>query len=245
MQNNQLIYGRHPVVDAIKGGQSVDKVFLQQGVRGEFEKELRHLGKIHNFPIQVVPKEKLNQLTRKNHQGVVGIIALIQYYKIEDLLPMLFEQEFSPLLLILDGITDVRNMGAIARSAECFGVGGLIIPKKKTASINAEGVKTSAGALTKIPVCRENSLVNTVELLQNSGVQVIASSLQAQKSIKEIDLQLPTAIILGSEGKGVHPSLLQEATESFIIPQIGTTNSLNVSVANGIILYEVMVQRSV
>ena len=243
MQKSQLIYGRHPVIDAIQTGQAIDKVMLQQGVRGDLEKELRQLSKRFNFPVQVVPKEKLNQFTRGNHQGVIALVSLIQYYKVEDLLPLLFEKEMAPLLLILDSITDVRNMGAIARSAECLGAGGLIIPKKKTASINAEGMKTSAGALAKIPVCRENSLVNTVEFLQNSGLNIIASSLKADKALKDIDLQLPTAIIVGSEGKGVHPALLMKANEAFIIPQIGTTDSLNVSVATGIMLYEAARQR--
>lgn len=243
MQKNQLIYGRHPVIDAIENGKSIDKVFLQQGIRGDLEKEIRHLSKTYNFPVQVVPKEKLNQFTRGNHQGLVGVISLIQYYKIEDLLPLLFEKEQAPLLLVLDSITDVRNMGAIARSAECLGAGGLIIPKKKTAAINAEGIKTSAGALAKIPVCRAHSLVQTVAFLQNSGVNVIASSLKATKRIEEIDLDLPTAILIGSEDKGVHPALLKEANEQFIIPQMGSTDSLNVSVAAGIMLYEAARQR--
>ncbi len=243
MPKNQLIYGRHPVIDAIKSGQALDKVFLQQGTRGDLEKELRQLSKKFNFPIQVVPKEKLNRMTSGNHQGVIAQASLITYYKIEDLLPMLYEKEEAPLLLLLDSITDVRNFGAIARSAECLGVNGLIIPKKGSAAINAEALKTSAGALTNLPVCRENSLDNTVEFLQHSGVNVVASSLKAKKQLKDLDLTIPTAIIMGSEDQGVRQSLLEKANEQFIIPQIGTTDSLNVSVATGIILYEAQRQR--
>lgn len=243
MEKEQVIYGRHPVVDALKSGQPMEKVLLQQGVRGPFERELRQLTKKMNIPLQVTPKERLSKWTRGNHQGVVGLLSPIKYYLLEDVLPGIFERNESPLILILDGVTDVRNLGAIARSAECLGAHALVIPKKGSALINAEGLKTSAGALTKIPVCRENSLASAIGYLKLSGVKIYSSDLQAEKRIQDIDWTGPAGILIGSEGKGVNPALGREADEAFIIPQVGTTDSLNVSVATGIILYEVLRQR--
>ncbi len=241
---NQLIYGRHPIIDAIQSGTPLDKLLLQQGIRGDFEKEIRHYSKKFNIPLQVVPKERLNRLIKGNHQGIAGYLSLIRYDKLEDVIPILFEKNDAPLLVLLDGVTDVRNLGAIARSAECLGAQALVIGKKNSAQINAEALKTSAGALTKIPVCREGSLIKATEFLIMSGIQVVASSLHADKKIFDIDFQLPTAIVVGSEGKGVNPALLKAATETFIIPQSGRTDSLNVSVAAGVILYEASRQRS-
>lgn len=243
MPNEQVIYGRRPVVDALKAGQSMEKILLQQGVRGPFERDLRQLTKQFNVPLQVVPKERMNKWTRGNHQGVVGLIAPIKYYKLEDVLPGIFEKNQTPLLLLLDCVTDVRNLGAIARSAECLGAHALVVPKKGAALINAEALKTSAGALTKIPVCREQSLAGAINLLKLSGVQIFSSDLKAKKRIQDIDWLGPSAILIGSEGKGVNPALGREADQTFIIPQTGTTDSLNVSVATGIILYEVLRQR--
>jgi 23S rRNA (guanosine2251-2'-O)-methyltransferase len=238
-----IICGRHPVIDAIHAGTPMHRVLFQEGVRGEFEKEIRHLCRDFNVPMQVVPKERLNKFVKGNHQGIVGFISLAAYSSIENLLPAFFEKETAPLLLLLDGITDVRNFGAIARSAEISGVDALIQPAKGSAHINEESLKTSAGALTRIPVCRESSLVNTVEYLQNSGVQVVASDLTGRKKIFDLDFTLPTAIVLGSEGEGVSEGVLRKVNERFIIPQIGTTDSFNVSVAAGIMLYETMRQR--
>ncbi|MEN0048821.1 MAG: 23S rRNA (guanosine(2251)-2'-O)-methyltransferase RlmB [Bacteroidota bacterium] len=242
MHQPTLIFGRHPVIDAINTGQSVDKIFLQQGTRGEFEKEVRQLSKLHDIPVRIIPKERMNKMTRKNHQGIIAYLSLIRYYKIEDVLPMIYEKGETPLLLILDGVTDVRNFGAIARSAVCCGVHAIIIPSKGTAQINAEAIKTSAGAIHSISICRERSLVNTLEQLQDSGIQAFASTLSTKKSINTTDFTVPTAIIMGSEDQGVSKALLSK-TEHFIIPQSDQTNSFNVSVATGIILYEVMRQR--
>lgn len=242
-EKTQLIYGRHPVLDAINEGTTFDKIFLQQGTRGEFEKELRKLCNRHNIPMTVAPKEKLNKFTRANHQGVIGLLSLISYYRIEDLLPSIYEQNQNPLIVLLDGVTDVRNFGAIARSAEVCGAHALVVPKKGSAFINAEALKTSAGALTKIPVCRENSLITAIETLQMSGIQVLASSLKAEKRLFDIDLSAPVALVVGSEGEGISTGVERKADELFIIPQVGTTDSFNVSVASGIMLYEVMRQR--
>lgn len=238
-----IIYGRHPVVDAIKSGTSIDKVILQQGIRGEFEKEIRQLTKAHNVPLQVAPKERLSKFSRGNHQGVIGLLSLISYYQLEDVLPMIYEKSETPLILILDGVTDVRNFGAIARSAEVCGVHALVIPQRGTAQINAEALKTSAGALTRIPVCREKSLVTAMDYLQLSGIQTFASDLKASKKIFELDLTQPVAMVIGSEDEGVSRAILNRVSQNFIIPQRGETDSFNVSVATGIMLYEVMRQR--
>ena len=243
MANDQLIYGRHPVVDALKSGKAMDKVLLQQGIRGPFEREIRLLTRKFNVPLQIVPKERMSRWTKGNHQGIIGLLSPIHYYLLEDVLPMIFERQEAPLILVLDGVTDVRNLGAIARSAECLGAHALVLPKKGSAQINADALKTSAGALTKIPVCREQSLSGALELLKLSGVKVCSSDLKASKRIQEMDWTGPVAILIGSEGRGVNPVFSQEADEQFIIPQVGETESLNVSVATGIILYEVLRQR--
>lgn len=244
-KQKQLIFGRHPVVDTIKTGGNVDKVFFQTGIRGPFEKELRQICKEFNIPLQYVPKERLDKIVGGNHQGIIAHLSLIKYYALEDVLPMAYEKSEAPLILILDGVTDVRNFGAIARSAEICGVHAIVIGKKGSAQINADAIKTSAGALTKIPVCRESSLSAAVDLLKLSGVQVVASELKASSLIYKTDLTLPTAIIMGSEDKGVNSTLLQKVDQRVIIPQKGTTDSFNVSVAAGIILYEVTRQRIV
>lgn len=239
-----IIYGRHPVLDAIKTGTAVDKLVLQQGIRGEFEKEVRSLAKKFNIPLQVIPKERLNKITNKNHQGLVAYISMMTYYRLDDVLPNIYEQA-TPLILVLDGVTDVRNFGAIARTAECAGVQTIVIPKKGAAQINADAMKTSAGALASMTVCREQSLMSAIELLQLSGVQIVAAELHGDKALHEIDFSLPTAIIMGSEGKGIHKTLLDKSDVRFKIPQVGTTNSYNVSVAAGMILYESLRQKLV
>jgi 23S rRNA (guanosine2251-2'-O)-methyltransferase len=241
---SHIIYGRHPVVDAIQSGQTMDKILLQQGIRGELEKEIRHLSKEFGIPVQYVPKEKLHQFAKGNHQGVIGFVSLVQYFHLEDVLPGIFERSETPLILLLDGVTDVRNFGGIARSAELAGAQTIVVPLKGSALINAESMKTSAGALSKIPVCRENSLAKAIEYLKLSGIQILASDLQGEKMIYELDFRQPVAILIGSEGEGVNAALLRQANELFKIPQVGNTDSFNVSVATGIMLYEAMRQRS-
>ncbi len=242
-KDRPIIYGRHPVVDAIRAGTPIDKVILQEGIRGELEKELRHLCKAEGIPMQVAPKERLNKIVRGNHQGVIALQALIRYYRLEDVLPGIFEKSESPLLVLLDGVTDVRNFGAIARTAEACGAHALVIGQKNSAQINAEAMKTSAGALAKIPVCRESSLITAIEYLQLSGIRVLASDLQAENPIYSLDLMQPIAFVLGAEGEGISPAVARKADETFIIPQKGTTDSFNVSVAAGMMLYEAMRQR--
>jgi 23S rRNA (guanosine2251-2'-O)-methyltransferase len=238
------IYGHHPVVEAIESGKPVDKVFFQQGIRGEMEKEIRHLTKEYNIPLQVVPRERLNKMVRGAHQGVIAQLSAVEYQSLEELLPLFLDQDKPPVFVLLDNITDVRNFGAICRSAECAGVDTVIVPQSGAASANEEAMKASAGALARMTVCRVRSLFSTVELLQQSGVQVVATALTDRSvPLYEVDFQHPTAILMGSEGTGVHPKLLKMADVVTKIPQVSSFDSFNVSVAAGIVLYEMMRQR--
>lgn len=224
----------------------MEKILFQQGVRGELEKEIRHLAKAHQIPLKVVPKEKLNRLVRGNHQGVLAWLALVEYQSLEVVLPFVFEQGETPLLVVLDRITDVRNFGAICRSAECAGAHAVVVGQSGAAPANDEAMKASAGALARIRLCRERSLFSAVEALQFSGVQVVATALNDRAvRIDQVDFSLPTALLLGSEGEGVHPKLLKMADRVARIPQATNFDSYNVSVAAGIVLYEVLRQRGI
>lgn len=239
----ELIYGRHPVIDALKAARSFEKIILASNVRGDFEKELRYACKQANVPLQNVPKERLNKYTKKNHQGVIGFVSPIPYYLLEDILPLVYERGETPLFVLVDGVSDVRNIGAIARSAEAAGAQALILPKKGSAQINDASMKSSAGALSHLPVCRVNSLMQAVEELQLNGIQVIAADLKGEKMLYELDLTGPLAIVMGDEHKGVNRMLLEKVDHYFQIPMRGKTDSFNVSVATGIILYEVLRQQ--
>lgn len=244
MAETNLIYGHHPVTEAIRAGKPVEKVFFQQGIRGEMEKEVRHLTKEYGIPLQVVPREKLNKMVRGNHQGVAAFLSLIEFQSLEDVLPFVFEQGAIPLLVLLDGVTDVRNFGAICRSAECAGAHAVVIPQSGSAPANEEAMKASAGALARVRVCRVRSLFSAVEWLQESGVQVVATALNERSiPVFKADFSLPTAILMGSEGEGVHAKLLKMADAVVKIPQATDFDSFNVSVATGIVLYEAMRQR--
>lgn len=242
---SNLIYGHHPVVEAIRSGMPVEKVFFQQGLRGELEKEIRLLAREYDIPLQVVPKEKLNKMAaRGNHQGVAAYLSLVEFLSVEDVVPFIFEQGRTPLLVMLDGVTDVRNFGAICRSAECLGAHAVVIPQSGSAPANEEAMKASAGALARIRLCRVRSLFSTLEWLQIAGIQIVATALsdRAQPSF-DIDFSVPTAILLGSEGEGLHPKLIKMSDAVAMIPQATDFDSLNVSVAAGIMLYEAQRQR--
>lgn len=243
---SNLIYGHHPVVEAINAGQPVEKVLFQQGLRGDLEKEIRHLTKAHDIPMQVVPKEKLNKLVRGNHQGVVAWLALVAFQSLDDILPPVLEQGETPLLLLLDSITDVRNFGAICRSAECAGVHAVVIPQSGAAPANEDAMKASAGALARVRLCRVRSMYSTVEWLQQHDVQVVATALgPTAKPIYDVDFAAPTAILLGPEGEGLAPKLIRMSDQVAKIPQATDFDSYNVSVAAGIALYEALRQRGV
>lgn len=244
-ENDSMIFGLRPMIEALKAGKEIDRLVVQTGLKNELFGELMSLLKKNNVPFQYVPVEKLNRLTSKNHQGVVGYISSIEYHKIADILPAVFEKGKMPLLLILDRITDVRNFGAIARTAECSGVDAIIIPSRGAAQINADAIKTSTGALHKIPVCREDNLKDTIEFLRESGLQVIACTEKTKDNYYEHDYSLPVAIIMGSEENGISSDYLKLADAHAKIPMLGEIDSLNVSVATGIILYEAVRQRLV
>lgn len=243
-RDKNLIYGKHPILDAFRAGSSFEKIWIQQGLTGDLERELRQLCREHDVPMQYVPKDKLNRIAPGNHQGVAGLLSIIRYMQVEDVIPQLFEHSVTPLLLVLDGITDVRNLGAIARSAECLGAHALVVGKKNAAPVNAEALKASAGALSRLTVCRQSSLPATLEWLHLSGIHIVGTSLKESMPLGEIDFSPPTAIVLGSEDTGITPSLEARLDVRCRIPQTGQTESLNVSVAAGIVLYEVMRQRS-
>ena len=242
-ENDSLVFGLRPIIEALRAGKEIDRLFVQTGLKNELFGELMSLLKKHNVPFQYVPIEKLNRLTSKNHQGVVGYVSSVTYQKIQELLPLLFESGKTPLLLILDRITDVRNFGAIARTAECSGVHAIIIPKRGAAQINSDAMKTSTGALHTIPVCREDELKDVISFLRECGLQVIACTEKATDMYYQHDYTLPVAIIMGSEEDGISTEYIKAADALVKIPLQGQISSLNVSVASGVVLYEAVRQR--
>jgi len=239
-----LIVGRKPIIDALVEGVSIEKIFIQKGIQKEFLDELLPLASNQNVPTQLVPKAKLMGLTGANHQGVIGLNAVIEYQPFEEIVSRKFDQGENPLIIMLDGVTDVRNFGAIARSAEVFGADVIIIPLKGSALIDEKSNKAAAGALSRIPISRVKSLNMTAKYLQSSGVKMVSAVLNAENAIISVDMNEPMCLIIGSEDKGIHPSLIKQSDIEVSIPQVGKTDSLNASVAAGIILYEVQRQRS-
>jgi 23S rRNA (guanosine2251-2'-O)-methyltransferase len=244
VKKNTVITGRQPVIEAIESGRAIDKILFQRGVNGESIGDIRRLAKKHHIPIQQVPPEKLFSLTRINHQGVVAFAALVQYLDLQQVIDYVISNGSDPLFIMLDGITDTRNIGAIARSALCCGAQALIIPDKGVGALNEEAIKSSAGALEKIQVCRVGSLLRAVETMHLNGIKIFTSEIDASKKVYEIDFSEPCCIIMGSEGNGVQPYLSKAADEHFTIPMKGNFDSFNVAVAAGIIVYEAMKKRS-
>ncbi|RAJ08900.1 23S rRNA (guanosine2251-2'-O)-methyltransferase [Chitinophaga skermanii] len=242
-KQSALIIGRQPLIEAIKGGKAIERIFLQRTATGDIIAQVKQLAHDHKIPVNLVPVEKLNSLTQANHQGVVAVTAKVAYLELQDVISHVVDAGETPLFLILDGITDVRNIGAIARSAVCCGAQAIIIPDKGIAALNEEALKSSAGALEKISICRVNSLLKAIDTLHLNGIKVYASEMEAKTKIFECDWKEPVAIIMGSEDKGVFPALLKAADVHFNIPMKNSFESLNVSVAAGIILYEAMKHR--
>lgn len=240
---NELLFGIRAIIEAINSGKEIDKLFLQNGIKGELIGELKELITRNSIPFQYVPVEKLNRLTTKNHQGAVCFVSPITFESIENILPSIYEKGEVPLILILDRITDIRNFGAITRTAECAGVHAILIPSRGAAQINGDAIKTSAGALHKIPVCKENNLKLTIEFLKESGLQIIACSEKTSQLYYDVDLTSPVAIIMGSEEDGISSEYLKRCDATVKIPLLGTIESLNVGVATGIILFESVRQR--
>jgi len=242
-ENNQLVFGIRAVMEAIDSGKEIETLFVQRGLSGELFRELKELLKERGIVFQQVPIEKLDRITRKNHQGVIAVISPITYQKIEDIIPSVYEAGKVPFILILDSITDVRNLGAIARTATCAGIDAIVVPSRGSAEINSDAIKTSAGALYKIPVCRHESLAQVVKFLQDSGVQVVACTEKTDDSIYQPNFTLPTAIVMGAEDTGISDQIIRHADHLAKIPMFGEIGSLNVSVSAGVIIYEAIRQR--
>lgn len=241
--NNDYIFGIRAVIEAIEAGKDIDKLLIRKNLQGDLSAELFDILKSHGIHAQRVPEEKLNRITRKNHQGVIAYISQVNYFSLEQLVPTFYEEGLLPLVLILDGITDVRNFGAIARTAECCGVNAIVIPDSGAAPVNADAIKTSAGALMHIPVCREHSLSKAIRYLKDNGYNIVAASEKADINYTNADFTVPTAIIMGAEDVGISNNLLRLCDTMVSIPMFGHIGSLNVSVASGVMLYEVVRQR--
>jgi 23S rRNA (guanosine2251-2'-O)-methyltransferase len=242
-KEKDCIFGLRPVIEAIKAGKQIDRLLIKQGLQGPLYHELMTEVRKNNIVYQIVPVERIEIVTRKNHQGILAWLSVIEYQQIGNLLPMVYEQGADPLIIILDGVSDVRNFGAIVRSAECLGAHGIVIPEKGSARITADAVKTSAGALHSFPVCREKSIVKTVEFLKESGLKIICADEKSGENVSEVSLTGPVALVMGSEDKGISRELLSLSDNLVRIPMTGHTGSLNVSVATGILLYELIRQR--
>ena len=240
---DNLIFGTRAVIEAINAGKEIDKIIIQKGLSNQLYNELRKAIQDLDIPIQIVPPEKINRISTKNHQGVLAFVSQITYYEVEELLTETFEKGKTPLVLILDRVTDVRNFGAIARSADCAGVDFIVIPSRGAAQINADAVKTSAGALNRMKVCRVDNLKNTIDYLKESGLQIIACHEKTTSYHFNADLTKPSAIIMGSEENGISNEYLKRSDMQVKIPMVGNIASLNVSVAAGVILFEAVKQR--
>ena len=242
MAKNNMIFGIHPLLEALEAGREIDKVMMRRGLRTEESARILALARERSVPVQFVPEERLGRLTQRQHQGVIAFISEIEYTPLEELVARVYEEGRAPFIVLLDGLTDVRNFGAIARTAECAGVDALVIPERGSVSVTADAVKTSAGALHRIPVCRVSSIAAAVGLLQSSGVRVVAASEKAEECYTETALQLPLGLVMGAEDHGVSTDVLRMADSITRIPQVGAIGSLNVSVAAGILIYEAVRQ---
>lgn len=244
IKESDCIFGLRPVIEAIKAGKQIDRLLVKQGLQGPLYHELMLEVRKHNVAYQIVPLERIELVTRKNHQGVLAWLSLIEFQSISNLLPMIFEKGEDPLIVALDGVSDVRNFGAIVRSADCLGAHAVLIPEKGSARITADAVKTSAGALHSFPVCREKSILRSIEYLKESGLKVAAASEKSGSDVSKLNLKGPLVLIVGSEDKGISRELMSVSDHQVSIPMTGDLGSLNVSVAAGILLYEIARQRS-
>ena len=243
MEKENQIFGLRAIIEAINAGREIDKVFIQKDAQGELMRQLMSALKKHNVNYSYVPAEKLNRLTPNNHQGAVATIAPIKFYSLEAMVEMVLESGKTPLFLILDQLSDARNFGAIIRTAECTGVNGIIVQKQGSAPVNGDTVKTSAGAVFNVPICKVEHIKDAIFHLQGSGIKTVAATEKTDDTIYDIDLSVPVAIIMGSEDRGINPSVLKIVDEKAKLPMFGTISSLNVSVACGAFLYETVRQR--
>ena len=244
MNREDFVFGTRAVIEAINNGKTIDKILIKKGLSNELFQELQILIKENNIVVQSVPVEKINRVTRKNHQGVLAFISPITFDNIDNILPGIYELGQDPLLLILDQITDVRNFGAIVRSAECAGVHAIIIPEKGMARIGADAVKTSAGALHNLPICKVNNLYKTIQFLIDSGIRIVAATEKGDKLYTDTNFNCPVGIVMGSEDDGISQQILNIADEQLKIPILGKIESLNVSVSAALMIYEAVRQRN-
>jgi 23S rRNA (guanosine2251-2'-O)-methyltransferase len=242
--DGMMVFGIHPIMEAIHSGKELDRVFIQKNLSGAPALALKKLLREHNIRPIEVPIEKLNRLTRSNHQGVVAFITDVVYQKLDQVVPTLFESGKLPLIMMLDRVTDVRNFGAICRTAECMGVGAVLIPERGGAPANGDAMKASAGALSRLAICREHNLKNAIDFLKDSGFSIVGCSEKASESVFQTDLSGPLCIIMGSEEDGISPEYLKRCDKVVKIPMIGSVGSLNVSVAAGMVLYEAVRQQT-
>lgn len=243
IDKSQYIYGIHAVLEAIDAAKDIDKILLSKTLNPETAQDIIEKARALRVPVQRVPVQKIDRITRRNHQGVLAMMAAVTYYRVDDLVPRLFDEGENPFVVVLDGVTDVRNFGAVARTCECAGVSAIVIPDHESVSVNADAVKTSAGALNYLPVCRERNLVSAVKFLRDSGFKIVGTSDKSQTSYTHANYTGPVAIVLGAEDKGISPEIMKLCDTKVLIPEFGHINSLNVSVAGGIMIYEVVRQR--
>lgn len=241
--NTDYIFGIRAVIEAIKAGRDIDKVLIKKDLTGDLVGELYQAVKDYNIVVQRVPVEKINRITMKNHQGVIAFLSPVTYYDLWQLVPGLYETGKVPFIVILDGLTDVRNFGAIARTCECAGVDAIVIPERNSVSVNADAVKTSAGALLHIPVARVKKLPEAVKYLKDSGYKIVGATEKGSDNYTTFDYAVPVAVVMGAEDTGISMEIIRECDNLASIPLLGNINSLNVSVAAGILIYEVVRQR--
>lgn len=243
MQPSDYIFGLRAIIEAIQAGKEIDKIYIKKDLSGPLAAELIELARANRVVMQRVPVEKLNRITRKNHQGAIAMMSAVTYHSLSNLVPQLFEEGVLPFIVVLDGITDVRNFGAIARTCECAGADAIVIPRHGSVSVGGDAVKTSAGALLHLPVCREQSTLSAVRFLKDSGFNVVAVSEKAEINYTKADYTVPTALVLGAEDTGISPEVIRQCDTFVSIPMFGNIESLNVSVAAGVLIYEVVRQR--
>ena len=238
-----MVAGRKPILDAISGGKAIDRIYINNKIHNDTIKDIKSLATQNSIPINYVPVEKLNSFNVEHHEGFIALLSRVHYQELQQVISWVVDKGEVPLFLILDGITDIRNIGGIARTAFCTGVQAIIIPDKGVGALNEDAVLTSAGALEKIAICRVNSLMKAVDELHLNGIKVLATEMTASKQVFDVDFKEPVAVVMGSEEKGIYPALMKQCDEKFKIPMVGDFESLNVSVATGMIIYEAMKQR--
>ena len=244
MKNQDIIFGRRPVIESLKSGKTIEKIFIQKNISNELISLVKEFSKEKKINISVVPKEKLNRMTRKNHQGIICVTSTISYQPIDEIVHRCYESGKDPLILILDRITDTRNFGAITRVAEASQVDAIVVPEKETALISSDAVKSSAGAINYIPICKSNKLVDDVNKLKESGLKIFSCSEKGEEDIYSVNLNIPACIILGSEKDGISNSLLESSDKIIKIPMFGKVSSLNVATSSAVILFESVRQRN-